>query len=176
MSPPPPQRLSHEGNLVGALTLGLADRMEEATSQAAGGSGELAAALSSLHMFLESPSIKLLKEVLGLTPSGAVRLVDRLERAGLAERSAASDARGRQVTLTRRGRTAARAVVTARRAVLEPALASLTDGERARLDALLAKVLAGLKRKPGAERWTCRLCDTAACGRDEGNCPFVGAD
>jgi DNA-binding MarR family transcriptional regulator len=173
VTPRSPRTLSHDGNLLGALTLALADRMDEATSEAAGGSGELAAALSSLHMFLGSPSIKVLKEVLGLTPSGAVRLVDRLEHAGLVERSPGNDGRSRRVALTHTGRTAARAVVAARREVLEPALAPLSERERARLDELLAKLLVGLKRKPGAERWTCRLCDIHACGRKEGRCPFA---
>lgn len=173
MSPRSSRTLSHEGNLLGALTLALADRVDEATSEAAGGSGEVAAALSSLHMFLGSPSIKLLTQVLGLTPSGAVRLVDRLEHAGLVERSAGNDARTRRVGLTRKGQAAARGVAAARRDVLEPALAPLSERDRARLDELLAKVLIGLKREPGAQRWTCRLCDLRACGRKEGRCPFT---
>jgi DNA-binding MarR family transcriptional regulator len=173
VSPRPPSTLSHDGNLLGALTVALADRMNEATSGAAGGTGEVAAALSSLNMFLGSPSIKLLTQVLGLTPSGAVRLVDRLEHAGLVERSVGGDARSRRVGLTRKGRAAARAVAAARRDVLEPALAPLSERERARLDELLAKVLIGLKRGPGAKRWTCRLCDVHACGRNEGRCPFT---
>jgi len=168
-------RLSHPGNLLGALVLALSDRMGEAAREAAGGSGELAAALSSLEDFLGSPSIGLLREVLGLTPSGAVRLTDRLESVGLVDRSTGKDARSRHVTLTPAGHRAARNVRRARARVLESTLASLSSTERAQLDALLAKTLVGLKREPGATRWTCRLCDTKACGRDEGRCPFVGS-
>lgn len=153
--------------------LALSDRTGEATREAAGGSGELAAALSSLEDFLTSPTIGLLRQVLGLTPSGAVRLTDRLESLGFVHRSAGEDARSRHVALTPAGHRAARKVRRARADVLESALAPLSSVELAQLDALLAKTLRGLKREPGATRWTCRLCDTKACGRDEGRCPFV---
>jgi DNA-binding MarR family transcriptional regulator len=166
--------LSHQGNLLGALVLALSDRMEESTHEAAGGSGELAAALSSLEDFLGSPSIGLMRQVLGLTPSGAVRLTDRLESLGFVQRSTGEDARSRHVALTAAGHRAARKVRHARAGILEASLAPLSGIELEQLDALLAKTLRGLKRGPGATRWTCRLCDTKACGRDQGRCPFVG--
>ncbi|MBA3350541.1 MAG: MarR family transcriptional regulator [Actinobacteria bacterium] len=168
-------RLTHAGNLLGALTVALADRVGDAVTQAAGGSESVAAALSSLEDFLEVPTVGLLQQVLGLTPSGAVRLVDRLEDAGFVQRVPGGDARVRHLTLTRRGRVSAKAARNARALVLESALAPLTSTERAELDALLAKLLFGLRREPGATRWTCRLCDTGACGRDQGECPFVPA-
>jgi rubrerythrin len=39
----------------------------------------------------------------------------------------------------------------------------------------VSRVLVGLIREPGATRWTCRLCDTTACGRDVGRCPVANA-
>jgi DNA-binding MarR family transcriptional regulator len=165
--------LSHPGNLLGALTVALADRMGDAVRGAAGGSETAAAVLSSLEDFLQEPSIGRVQQVLGLTPSGAVRLVDRLEAIGLVARSMGDDGRIRHVSLTRSGRRVARAVRAERARVLESALAPLTSAERRELDSLLAKILASLRRPPGATRWTCRLCDTGACGRDRGLCPFL---
>jgi DNA-binding MarR family transcriptional regulator len=166
-------RLSHAGNVLGALALSLTDRMGDALTNAAGGSESVAAALSSMEDFLEKPTIGRLQEVIGLTPSGAVRLVDRLEELGLVARSTGEDGRIRHVSLTRSGRRAAKAVRAARAKVLESALASLSSSERRELDGLVAKVLLGLARPRGATRWTCRLCDSGACGRDQGRCPFA---
>lgn len=165
--------LSHPGNLLGALTVAIGDRMGDAITEAAGGSGSVAAALSSLEDFLEAPTIGLLQQVLGLTPSGAVRLVDRLQELGFVERAPGDDARTRHLTLTRRGRSAATSVRHARALVIESALGRLSPAERRNLDKLLAKILSGLRREPGATGWTCRLCDTTACARDRGRCPFV---
>lgn len=166
-------RLTHEGNLLGALTVALSDRVADAVTEAASGSESAVAALSSLEDFLESPTVGLLKQVLGLTPSGAVRLVDRLEEAGFVKRAPGADARVRHLALTERGRSAAVAARKARAQVIESALASLNPTERRDLDVLLQKLLFGLRREPGATRWTCRLCDTRACGRAQGRCPFV---
>ena len=47
-------------------------------------------ALSALHHFLDAPSVDLLRQVLGLTSSGPVRLLDRLHAAGLAAALAAA--------------------------------------------------------------------------------------
>ena len=75
--------LDRTGNLLGALSLALADRTADSVSGAAARSISGAAALSALLHFLDRPSVDLLRQVLGLTSSGTVRLVDRLEREGL---------------------------------------------------------------------------------------------
>ena len=78
--------LDRAGNLLGAFTLAVADRAADAVGDAAGQTGAAAAALSALYHFLDAPSVDRLRTVLGLTPSGAVRLVDRLAAAGYVER------------------------------------------------------------------------------------------
>src|SRR5206468_2361025 len=77
-------------------------------------------------------------EVLGLTPSGAVRLIDRLEAAGYLVRLPGHDGRSTTVRLTRSGRGAARRVSAARASILERAVAELSAGERRSLDALVS--------------------------------------
>jgi DNA-binding MarR family transcriptional regulator len=167
--------LGRTGNLLGALSLAVADRTTAAAGDALGQSESAAAALSALHHFLDDPSPDLLGRVLGLTPSGAVRLVDRLQEADYVRRRPGRDGRSVSVRLTASGQRAAKRVSAARAEVLEDALLDLAPGERQALDKLVSRVLVGLIREPGATRWTCRLCDTTACGRDAGRCPVANA-
>ena len=168
--------LDRAGNLLGALSLSVADRTAEAVGDAAGQSETAAIALSALDQFLGEPSLDRIRRVLGLTPSGAVRLVDRLEQAGqVTRRPSSEDARSVTVRLTPKGRRAAQRVARARAEVLNGALATLSVEERERFDELLARVIPSMMRGPGATRWLCRLCDMEACGRDDGRCPTANA-
>lgn len=162
-------------NLLGALALTLSDRLEGTVTDAAGLSENDAVALSALHHFLDSPRVDLLAQVLGLSSSGTVRLLDRLEDAGLARRMTTADGRVTAVALTPAGRRRAQAVTRARMELVEHAVAALTQSERRQFGELAGKILAGLIRPPGATRWTCRLCDLVACGRPEGRCPVYEA-
>ena len=167
--------LTHEANLVGSLALALSDRTGAAMASACGLSASAATALSALHHFLDRPSIDRLRQVLGLTSSGTVRLVDTLVSAGYVRRRAGADARSTALTLTAAGRAAAKRVVAARAAVLTSALGPLSESERAALDALVGKILVGLMRPPGATRWNCRQCDTGVCRSTGSGCPVRNA-
>jgi MarR family transcriptional repressor of emrRAB len=169
------QPLGRTGNLLGALSLAIADRTSDAVGEAAGQSDTAAIALSALGDFLDDPSVDLLRRVLGLTPSGTVRLVDRLVEAGYVTRRPGRDGRSVSVRLTASGRRAAERVAAARAGVLSEALSDLAPGERHALEQALSRVLVGLIRGPGAVRWMCRLCDTTACGRPTGDCPVANA-
>jgi DNA-binding MarR family transcriptional regulator len=161
------------GNLLGALALSIADRTAEAIEASAGHSQSAAIALSALDQFMDRPTVDRVKTVLGLTQSGAVRLVDRLEADGLVAREPGADNRSKAIVLTPAGRHAAQRVTAARAEVLENALADLSADERATFDELLARVVLRQMRGPGATGWLCRLCDMQACGRDEGHCPVA---
>jgi DNA-binding MarR family transcriptional regulator len=165
-----PVAAGQAANLLGALSLAVTDRMGDAVTRRAGSVSD-AAALSALHHFLAAPSIDLLAQTLGLSSSGTVRLVDRLESSGLVRRRADGDARTTIVALTAAGRRRAREITMARHEVLATALAALSEADRRRFGELAGRILAGMVRPPGATRWTCRLCDTTACGRPEGACP-----
>jgi DNA-binding MarR family transcriptional regulator len=167
--------LDRTGNLLGALSQAVSDRTSDAVADAAGRSESAAAALSALLHFLDRPSVDLLRRVLGLTSSGTVRLLDRLEEAGYVTRGPGIDGRSTSVSLTAAGGQAAQRVAAARATVLDDALAVLSAEERQTLEDLTGKVLVGLIRGPGAVRWMCRLCDTHACGRDQGGCPVANA-
>jgi DNA-binding MarR family transcriptional regulator len=163
--------LDGPANVFGALALIVADQMADAVAEAAGRADSAPAALAALHHFLDSPSVDLLRQVLGLTSSGTVRLLDRLASAGLIERGPGPDGRTTAVTLTPEGHAAAAGVCGARADVLERALETLTPDERATFSALAGKVLVGMMRGPGAVQWMCRLCDTGICRGAPGGCP-----
>jgi DNA-binding MarR family transcriptional regulator len=162
-------------NLLGALSLAMADRMAGAIEGTAAQSATAATALSALGDFLDGTSIDLLAQVLGLTSSGTVRLVDRLSKAGYVRRAAGADARTTSIVLTKAGRRVAANVAAARADLLSTALADLSDDERRIFAGVTGRVLAGLVRGPAATRWICRLCDTTTCGRAEGQCPSANA-
>ncbi len=162
-------------NLLGALALAVNDRCVGAAAEASGHAESDAAALSALDQFLGGTSIDRLASVVGLSQSGAVRLVNRLELEGLLQRRPGLDGRVTSVVLTPAGRRAARRIEATRLRLLDAALDPLDAGEQEALAALAGKVLVGMMREPGATRWTCRLCDLAACGRPAGLCPVEQA-
>ena len=87
-------------NRLGALALAVGDRMQEAAAGQAGHSDSAAAALSALVHILDRPSVDLLRRLLGLTSSGTVRLLDRLQQHGYIKRVPGRD--GRETAITRR--------------------------------------------------------------------------
>jgi DNA-binding MarR family transcriptional regulator len=169
-----------DANLLGALALVVTDRTADAVATAAGQSVSAAAALSALHHFLDRPTLDKLRLVLGLTPSGAVRLVDRLAAAGYVTRAAGDDGRSRAITLTRKGQRVAAKVSGERAALLNQALGRLSTEERESLHTMMGKLMeffvhGNLERGPGVAGWICRLCDTTACGREDGHCPVANS-
>jgi DNA-binding MarR family transcriptional regulator len=172
----------HVANTLGALALVLSDRMSAAAGVVATQGPSAPATLVALHEFLDGGSINQLRAVLGLTHSGTVRLVDRLEEDGLIRREAAQDARAVSLRLTRRGRVAAVRILRAREAVLRDALSSLTSIELMGLGRALDMTLEAVTVVRQKERaanptetpaWLCRLCDFTACEREEGKCPVA---
>jgi DNA-binding MarR family transcriptional regulator len=167
----PAGELDQTANLLGALSLVIADRMTDAMAEAGGRPESAAAALSALLHFLDRPTVDLLRQVLGLTSSGTVRMVDRMAESGYVQRGPGDDGRSTSVSLTGAGLAAAEAVTAARAGVLAGALDALSPAEREALRQLISKVLAGLIGGPGTVRWMCRLCDTGVCRGTEGGCP-----
>jgi len=162
-------------NLLGALALAITDRTTASVTGVAGNSTTAAAALSALDQFLERPTIDRLRQVLGLTPSGTVRLVDRLEEEGQVTRGPGADGRSRSVTLTRKGKRTAARIAAARTGVLAESLSGLSTADLSTLHGLLGRVMEAYVRanldQPGQQGWICRLCDLTACGRSAGHCP-----
>jgi MarR family transcriptional repressor of emrRAB len=160
---------AREANVVAAWLLAAGEAVGHATAEAAGGSGELASALVTVVLF-PGERVDALRQVLGLSPSGVVRGVDRLVAAGLVERRGGSgDAREVLIHPTRRGVRVAERILAARARVVDELLRGLTGRERAELVRLFEKLLTALASDREAARRICRLCDHPACERSR--CP-----
>ena len=180
-SPSAERDLDRLANLLGAWSLAVSDRIAAAAAAAAGRGGQAPAALVALHQFAGGGTIEELRQVLGLTHSAAVRLIDRLVADGhVARRQSTDDARSVALALTPAGRAAARRVIRARGEAVRTALGGLSAAQRRELSALAERLTADLttlrlqQRRAGTTPpggWLCRLCDFAACGRPEGRCP-----
>lgn len=169
------------GNLLGVVATGLTDAVEDAVLDDRDLDGRAAAALVALLDFAPSGPVRTLSQVVGLTHSGAVRLVNRLVTAGYAERGPGDDdSRTVTVTLTPKGRATARLVRDRRQQAVTAALTGLTGQQRDQLTAACELVIANLTRerldrrargRSPAGGALCRMCDFTACGRPTGQCP-----
>ncbi|MFW6201244.1 MAG: MarR family transcriptional regulator [Gemmatimonadota bacterium] len=149
-------------NLLGAAAVAVGDRLDEAVTRIAGLKGEAPAALLTVGTRPGRP-IEQLRRALGLSHSGTVRLVDRLERRGWVRRRSRRGGREVHLELTAEGGTVFAELLEARRAALEDLLAPVPEQERVCLERALASVLGGLPADRDDARRICRLCEHAVC-------------
>ena len=157
MSPAAADDGSRLTNLVAALSSALGDRVRLATEAAVDQTGSGPAALVALLEFLDGATVERLRDAVGLTHSGTVRLVDRLVADGLVERGAGADGRSLGLRLTAAGRTAARRAQAARADALTPAIACLSE------------------RSAPSSRTSSRRCWRASPARSSGPAPTATA-
>ncbi len=150
-------------NMLGALALALADRIGGAATAAAGLPENSASALVAITNH-PGGTVDTLRRTLGLTHSGAVRLLDGLEAVGLVERQrSARDARAVTLWTTDAGRRRAAAIVEARARLLGPILDVVGPEQAAQLASILEAALAVLTRDPDDARSICRFCEEGVC-------------
>ncbi|MHA7820916.1 MAG: MarR family winged helix-turn-helix transcriptional regulator [Erythrobacter sp.] len=149
-------------NLLGALGLAVADRIETVALEVMNRAGETPAALVVIGYGL-GPSNDRLRRVLGLSHPGTVRLVDRLVGDGLVERRRGEDARSIALHLTCKGELARRELLEGRLTALKSVLDPLSGEEQQALGVLLEKVLVGVPLSDAERCRVCRLCDDRAC-------------
>ncbi len=159
-------------NLLGALGLLVGDLVSEASQTVVEGSENMASALVVLRS-LKALNIDGLAGILGLTHSGAVRLVDRLGSEGLVERGPGVDGRSITLKLTKAGQRRSDQVLEARHEAVAQQVSRLDKGDRAELTRLLEVLLDGSIVTPDMDWHTCRLCVVAACMVPE--CPVSAA-
>ena len=156
--------------LLATQALAVSDRVREVTQAASGQEGSGPAALVHLKAY-PGGSVGDLERVVGLSQTGAGRLVDRLVAAALVERRPGRDARTQALSLTRAGSRLAGRILEQRTTAVAPLLEHLTPAERTDLERLLERVVAGLAHdRPGALT-VCRLCDREVCCSGPG-CPL----
>jgi DNA-binding MarR family transcriptional regulator len=150
----------HMTSVVSAWTLLTRDLLDQAADQA----GVDLREVSALNLVETHPgsSIDWLGTRVGLTHSGTVRLVDRLEQAGWLTRARAGREVGLRVTAT--GRAALRRWRRAADTAVAAAIGPLGPAAAARLLALLSDALEGTARRRVEADATCRTCDWRACG------------
>jgi DNA-binding MarR family transcriptional regulator len=136
--------------------------------------GGLPAALISLQEWADGSSVEVLAEAMRVSHSRAVRVVDRLEAAGLARREPdRSDGRRVLVRILPAGRELAGRALDARSRVLLSAVAALDAPDVVELERLLDALLDATTVDVRAARQTCRLCDAHVCGHEAGICPVT---
>lgn len=154
--------IDRTANLLGAVGLAVADRIEKAAREILGHAGETPAALVVIGYGL-GPSNDQLRRILGLSHPGSVRLVDRLVADGLVERRSARDKRSVALYLTPSGETLREHLLIERLATIRPLLLPLTAGQQEELASLLHKMLSGLPTTDLERCNLCRLCDGRVC-------------
>ncbi|MGS0894259.1 MarR family winged helix-turn-helix transcriptional regulator [Burkholderia stagnalis] len=159
------QRLN---NLLGALALGLNDRVAEAISRETGLHGSIADALILLSQ-ANAPTIDTLARQLLLVHSSAVRLAERMAHEGLVARTPGEDRRTVVLTLTEAGHDAVRRVLAARGAAIADATRTLTAEQCAQLAPICEQLIGALADDIQNAIRVCRLCDEGAC--DLRRCP-----
>ena len=167
--------LRRDANLLGSLSLAVADRIRQRISADAEIDGEGASCLVAVATFARGSSISQLSRLVALSHSATVRLIDRLEELGLVRRTAGRDLRSVAVEVTARGARVAAQIQDARAIELEDLLASLSEREREQLCALHEKLLDAAVSLDSAPLRICRLCDVEACEHADGWCPVTRA-
>jgi DNA-binding MarR family transcriptional regulator len=109
-------------------------------------------------------SMDWLSSRLGLTQSGAVRLVDRLVALGLLRREKHQGRKEVFLHVTADGEDRLRRGLEARGTAIRVLVEALSESEQEQLGALVGKALAGGARCRAEADVACRLCDWEACG------------
>ena len=152
------------------MALGVTDRVQASLAEVFPRSGEAAAAVVVLG-YAPGMAIETLRQALGRSHPGTVRLVDRLAEDGLLERRKAEDGRAVALHLTHKGKTLRRLLMERRLATLAPMLEGLSAEERKTLGELLSKVLRSLPETEMDKHNICRLCAVSVCVK----CPIPGS-
>jgi MarR family transcriptional regulator, negative regulator of the multidrug operon emrRAB len=159
--------IDRTANLLGAVGLAVADRIEETARDVLNHAGETPAALVVIGYGF-GPSNDQLRRTLGLSHPGSVRLVDRLVADGLVERRKGHDKRAIALYLTSEGVALREMLLTGRLAAIKQILTPLAESELGALSGLLHKMLSSMETTDMQRCTLCRLCDARVCI----NCPI----
>ncbi len=154
--------LDRTANLLGAVGLAVADRMEKVALEVMSRAGETPAALVVIGSGT-GPSNDQLRRILDLSHPGTVRLVDRLEADGLVERRRGKDKRSVALFLTDKGHAARDKLLAGRLATIGSLLDPLDQQDQDALASLLRKLLAAIPESDMDKCHLCRMCDNSVC-------------
>ena len=133
--------IDQTSNLLGVVALEVARRIESSARELLQHTGETPAALVVIGYDL-GPTNDQLRQILGLSHSGTVRLVDRLVADGLVTRHEGNDKREIALYATKRGKALRERILRERLDTIGEVLGPLSDAEQKSLFQLLHKILA----------------------------------
>jgi DNA-binding MarR family transcriptional regulator len=149
-------------NLLGALAGEITDRIERQGKLHPNETNSAIAALNVIG-FYEGCSNGALSRALGLSHTATVRLVDKLELAGLVRSETGTDRRSVALRLTDLGRDRARGVIHERCLRLGQFIDALTPLQRRQFDEIAETLLKSMVEAAQDADHICRLCDGTAC-------------
>jgi MarR family transcriptional regulator, negative regulator of the multidrug operon emrRAB len=149
-------------NLLGALSTAVSGRLA-AGMRTHPNQGDASTAALRLLATYDGCSNAMLSQALELSHSATVRLVDKLEEAGLVISRQGADRRSVALALTPTGRDRARSLLEARCRTLEDVVAVLSPEQREQLDQIASTILREMTTSPTKAAHICRLCDEIAC-------------
>ncbi len=159
---------AYAANLLGALGVAVGDRLARA-----GASGSAAEALVAISGQGSGMTIDALARRVGLSHSGAVRLIDRLVREEKVQRGRGVDQRTAALALTPEGNRTVRRILARRQFELDSMLGLLTDVEQRKFVESAERLLRRVVEEGGESDRICRLCDHDACGPARAMCPVA---
>lgn len=155
-------------NLLGALSVAIADRLEEQLTAQSNRNDSAASALNLVAMY-EGCSAATLSHALKLSHPATLRLIDRLVARGLLEIRSGADRRTNALYLTASGQNEAATTLRLRCAALSEIVDALDAEQQAALDAISETLLTALTTSLNEAEHICRLCDSTSC--PENCCP-----
>lgn len=155
------------GNVLGAFSRALSDRMDEAVVKATGLTTSACYVITQVGTEPLS-SIETLRRMLNLDHSSLVRSLNRLESAGLLERlrGLGDDARVVRIQLTMTGEKTFSQILDARRGVLDSSLNGLSADELEFMRSVIGKMMTNVVIAGDDQHYVCRLCDLEVCPQE----------
>jgi DNA-binding MarR family transcriptional regulator len=157
-------------NLLAATSVAISDAIEEATSRSC---GLIRSDTAALLMITQWPggTVQSIAHALALSQPATVRLIDRLEQAGLVRRAQGEKGRGHVLALypTALGEMTCERALEARDAALRSVLSGVSDGDAAGLERVCEAILSKVTTTAVEGDRVCRLCCDKDCPNDR--CP-----
>ncbi|MEZ5811912.1 MAG: MarR family winged helix-turn-helix transcriptional regulator [Rhizobiaceae bacterium] len=155
------------GNVIGAFSLALSDKISLAVREATGLGNTACGAIVTIGSEPGS-SIERLRRMLSLEHSSLVRLLNRLEQFDLVERRRGScdDQRIVSVWLTPRGDECFDVILRARARVLKNVVSTLDAAEYKTILSIVDKMMPKTVQCGDDQHYVCRLCDLEMCPQE----------
>ncbi|MBE0369927.1 MULTISPECIES: MarR family winged helix-turn-helix transcriptional regulator [Pseudoalteromonas] len=150
-------------NLLGAFATTVTATIDEHVNTVGCRSANAATALVTIYNHPDD-SIDVLRKILNLTHSGAVRLINGLESEALIERRRSEmDGRSVVIRLTDEGVQRAKQILTARANATQSIMQSITVEQQQLLLPILEQALRTVTHDVSDARKICRLCNEGVC-------------